>query len=160
METFSALLALCAGNSPVTCEFPTQRPMTWSFDVFSDLRLNKQLRKQSRSWWFVTPLRSLWCHCNNSLAATYSDICPIWMWSRRSFKYFCFFKNIPGEDIHTNKTFIISISFPHIPFIGCLRCGSVSPKCHVGSAWPDICVLGSQQGLGGNDNELMINIAA
>ena len=52
METFSALLALCAGNSPVTGEFPTQRPVTWSFDVFFDLRLNKCLSKQSRGWWF------------------------------------------------------------------------------------------------------------
>ena len=33
METFSVLLALCAGNSPVTGEFPTQRPVTRSFDV-------------------------------------------------------------------------------------------------------------------------------
>ena len=37
METFSALLAFCAGNSPVTGEFPTQRPVTRSFDVFFDL---------------------------------------------------------------------------------------------------------------------------
>ena len=43
METFSALLALCAGNSPVTGEFPSQRPVTWSFDVFFDLHLNKRL---------------------------------------------------------------------------------------------------------------------
>ena len=40
METFSALLAICAGKSPVPGEFPTQRPMTRSFDVFFDLRLN------------------------------------------------------------------------------------------------------------------------
>ena len=33
METFSALLAICAGNSPASCEFPTQRPVTRSFDV-------------------------------------------------------------------------------------------------------------------------------
>ena len=39
METFSALLALCAGNSPVSGEFPAQRPVTRSFDVFFDLRL-------------------------------------------------------------------------------------------------------------------------
>ena len=39
METFSALLAFCAGNSPVTGEFPAQRPMTQSFGVFFDLRL-------------------------------------------------------------------------------------------------------------------------
>ena len=37
METFSTLLALCEGNSPVTGEFPSQRPVTWSFDVFFDL---------------------------------------------------------------------------------------------------------------------------
>ena len=42
METFSALLAICAGNSPVTGELPTQRPVTRSFDVFFDLRLNKR----------------------------------------------------------------------------------------------------------------------
>ena len=34
METFSALLAICAGNSPVTGEFPVQRPVKQSFDVF------------------------------------------------------------------------------------------------------------------------------
>ena len=38
METFSALLAFCVGNSPVTGEFPAQRPVTWSFVVFFDLR--------------------------------------------------------------------------------------------------------------------------
>ena len=40
METFSAQLAICAGNSAVPDEFPTQRPVTRSFDVFFDLRLN------------------------------------------------------------------------------------------------------------------------
>ena len=43
METFSALLTICAGNSPVPGEFPAQRPVTRSFDVFFDLRLNKRL---------------------------------------------------------------------------------------------------------------------
>ena len=33
METFSALLAICAGISPVTGEFPSQWPVTGSFDV-------------------------------------------------------------------------------------------------------------------------------
>ena len=56
METFSALLALCAGNSPVTGEFPAQRPVTRSFDVFFDLRLNKRLSKQSWGYWFETPI--------------------------------------------------------------------------------------------------------
>ena len=51
METFSALLAICAGNSPVPGEFPTQRPVTRSIDVFFDLRLNKRLSKKSWGWW-------------------------------------------------------------------------------------------------------------
>ena len=50
METLSALLAICAGNSPGTGEFPEQRSATRSFDVFFDLRLNKRLRKQSWGW--------------------------------------------------------------------------------------------------------------
>ena len=51
METFSALLALCAGNSPVTGQFPTQRPVPRSFDVFFDLRLNQRLSIQWSSWY-------------------------------------------------------------------------------------------------------------
>ena len=47
MEAFSALLALCAGNSPVTGEFPSQGPVTRGFDVSFYLRLNKRLSKQS-----------------------------------------------------------------------------------------------------------------
>ena len=43
---------------------PTQRPVTRSFDVFSDLRLNKRLSKQTQSWWFETQSWSLWRHCN------------------------------------------------------------------------------------------------
>ena len=63
METFSVLLAICAGNSSVIGEFPTQRPVTRSFDVFFDLCLNKRLSKQSWGWWFETPWRSLRRHC-------------------------------------------------------------------------------------------------
>ena len=36
METFSALLAICAGNSPVTGEFPAQRPVTRIWDLRRD----------------------------------------------------------------------------------------------------------------------------
>ena len=65
METFSALLAICAGNSPVPSEFPAQRPVTQSFDVFFDLRLNIRLNKQSRRMGFETPSCSLWRHYND-----------------------------------------------------------------------------------------------
>ena len=46
METFSALLALCVGYSPASGEFPAQRPVTRSFDIFFDLHLNKRLSEQ------------------------------------------------------------------------------------------------------------------
>ena len=42
----------------------TQRPVTRSIDVFFDLRFNRRLSKQSRCWWFKTPSRPLWRHCN------------------------------------------------------------------------------------------------
>ena len=56
METFPALLAICAGNSPVTGEFAAQRPVTQSFDVFFDLRLAKRLSKNGEA-------SDLRCHC-------------------------------------------------------------------------------------------------
>ena len=62
METFSALLAICAGNSVVTGESPAQRPVTWSFGVFFDLRLTRRLSKQWWGWWFETPACPLWRH--------------------------------------------------------------------------------------------------
>ena len=63
METFSALLALCAGNSPVISEFPAQWQVMQSFDAFFDLCLNKRLSKQSWGWWFEKPSCSLWRLC-------------------------------------------------------------------------------------------------
>ena len=71
METFSALLAICAGNSPVPGEFPAQMPVKRSFDVFFDLRLNKRLSKQSWGWWFETLSRPLWRHCNDQYNLTH-----------------------------------------------------------------------------------------
>ena len=60
METFSALLALLVGNSPVTDESPSQRPVTQTFGVFFDLLPNKRLSKQSWRWWFEMPLLLLY----------------------------------------------------------------------------------------------------
>ena len=71
METIFTLLALCTGNSPVTGEFFSQRPVTRSFDVFFYLRLNKRLSKQSWGWWLETPSRSLCRHFNAS---------HMWVW--------------------------------------------------------------------------------
>ena len=63
MEIFFALLAFCAGNSSVTGEFPSRKPVAQSFDGFFDLRLNQQLSKQWRRQWFETPSRSVSHHC-------------------------------------------------------------------------------------------------
>ena len=79
METFSALLAICAGNSPVPGEFPTQRPVTRSFDVFFDQRSNKRLSKHWRGWWFETQSCPLWRHRNglriHAFLVVYGLIC-------------------------------------------------------------------------------------
>ena len=75
METFSALLAICAGNLPVTGEFPAQRPVMRSFDVFFHLHLNKQLSKQSWGWWFETSSHPLWCHCNETEETNKTSLC-------------------------------------------------------------------------------------
>ena len=85
-----ALLALCMGNSPVTGEFPSQRPVTRSFE----LRLNEGLSKQSRRRWFKTPSRSLWRHCNVAVVFKWlkADIFPIiyldTLYSERLIHYF------------------------------------------------------------------------
>ena len=64
METFSASLAFCGRNSPITGELPSQRPVTRNFDVFFDVCLNKRLNKHLRRRWFETPSRAIWRHCN------------------------------------------------------------------------------------------------
>ena len=64
MKTFSALLALYAGNSSVTGEIPSHRPVTRSFYGFFICALNKPWCKQSWGWWFEAPSRSLWRHFN------------------------------------------------------------------------------------------------
>ena len=77
METFAALLVLCAGSSPVTGGFPTQRPVTWSFDVFFDLRLNKLLSKQLWGWWFETLLCPWWRRSNESWVPAVLEACGV-----------------------------------------------------------------------------------
>ena len=84
METFSALLPICAGTSPIPGEFPAQRPVMRSFDVFFDLRQNKQLRKQSWGWWSKMPSSSLWRHRNyqNPLLPCVKLVNLLWNYKR------------------------------------------------------------------------------
>ena len=69
METFSVLLALCEGYSPVNS--PHKRQWRGAL-MFS---LNKRLSKQSWGWWFETPSRSLWRHCNGHQGIWYRHSC-------------------------------------------------------------------------------------
>ena len=69
-------------------EFPAQRPVTRSFDVFFDMRPNKWLSKQPWGWWFETPSWSLWRQCNghnlqNVDHFVHASICQI----RSTFQY-------------------------------------------------------------------------
>ena len=111
METFSALLAICAGNSPVTGEFPAQRPVTRSFDVFFDMCLHKQLSKQSWAWWFETWSRPLWRH-NNVTATSY------WLnqWILiNEVMWLYFTANAPGTILYfhfQNNTFKVTATSP------------------------------------------------
>ena len=68
---------LC-GKSPLPGEFPTQRPVTRSFDVFYDLRLNKRLSKQWWGWWFETQSRPLWRHRNGTAMSLYDSVDALW----------------------------------------------------------------------------------
>ena len=63
METFSGHLPFVRGIHRPPVNSP-QRPVTRSFDVFFDLRLNEWLRKKSWGWWFETPSRPLLRHSN------------------------------------------------------------------------------------------------
>ena len=120
METFSVILALCAGNSPVTDDFLSQRPVTRSFDVLLDLNLNKRLSKQSRRWWFDTTSYPLWRHCNGQRAFSgwywdnimgYFFIVTVELYKLMCYNGSCYWKTLMCIDhnVHyagTNLTFI------------------------------------------------------
>ena len=118
METFSALLALCARNSPVIGKFPSQTQVTRSFDIFFDLRLNTRLSKQSWGWWFETPSRLSWRHCN-VFQPHYSDF--TWeSWSPNSPANWLF----PRELVYANNTHV-SVPWRHIE-LDYVPCNSVT----------------------------------
>ena len=104
IETFSALLATCVGNSPVTGEFPAHRPVTRSFDVFFDLRLNKRLNKQSWGWWFETSSHPLWRNYNGRFDTImiHRSLYPgTWFSDNRSVRAFAGFAKDRVPDIDT-----------------------------------------------------------
>ena len=96
-------------TGPLSGEFPAQRPVTRSFDVFFDLRLNKRLSKQSWGWWFETPSRPLWRYCT-CLPRRLVSTCTISA-SRiyRKYKYILVFPYVKGEAKGYNKDYIYCI---------------------------------------------------
>ena len=104
MERYSALLTICVGNSPVPGEFPAQGPVTRSFDVFFDLRLNKRLSKQSWGWWFETLSRPL---CAISVVTKYSGIFKftqfLWKDIPRYWPFVCGIHRSPVNSPHKDQ---------------------------------------------------------
>ena len=88
METFSVLLALCEGNPLVTGEFPSQRPVTRSFDVFFDLCLNNRDTADLRCHHAYYAVTVMWIESCSSTSCIY-------MWAPPSL--------IPHLDSWTNK---------------------------------------------------------
>ena len=64
-KSFKKLLCKRCHRRPMNS--PHKGPVTRSFDVFYDLRLNKRLSKQSWGWWFEALSCPLWRHCNVQL---------------------------------------------------------------------------------------------
>ena len=90
-----ALLAICVGISPVPGEFPAQRPVTRSLDVFFDLRLNIWLSKQWWGWWFGTLSHPLWRH----RVMVYCEYCVIeWLWNLEM-TYLCWFDSYDSNPV-------------------------------------------------------------
>ena len=85
-------------------EFPAQRPVTRSFDVFFDLRPNKRLSKQPWGWWFETSSWSLWRQCNDGNPYTGKTAYLTWggMWRPQS---------LPAVTQYFNQ------NFTHHPFL-------------------------------------------
>ena len=139
METFSMLLAICGGNSPVTGEFPTQRPVTRSFDVLFDLRLNKRLSKQSGGWWFETLSRSLWCHCNDFVPLPWqNDICELFIERFKTYTNYEYQIYIPRfvKDITHYWGQVMHICITILGYIG--SDNGLSPIRPLGTNWSQI----------------------
>ena len=81
METFPRYWSFVRGIHRSPLNSPDRGPVTRSFDIFFDLRLNKWLSKPSRRWWFETPSRSVWRHCNVIDLLSGRKICTYIFWA-------------------------------------------------------------------------------
>ena len=93
METFSNSMALCEGNPSFTGGFPSQKPMTRSFDGFFDLHLNKRLSNQSKRRQFETPSASFMTSSWLRLLVAKSNGSPM-CFEQIWFERVCMFRNM------------------------------------------------------------------
>ena len=133
---------LSVENSPVASEFSTQRPVTRSFDIFCDLCLNKMFSKQPWGWWFETPSRPSWRHCNGvneESAVLYFCEVLTWNWVTIEYHFWCipfspwiasisyksalvcvwnYFSQLTLTEIsnHWQATSTVVLSFCHLPW--------------------------------------------
>ena len=108
-------------------EFPAQRPVTRSFDVFFDLRPNKRLSKQPWGWWFETPSWSLWRQCN-ALSTSCVHEAPLCVTCARNIVF------------QHKLTFVLMLSVCVCVFNVC-GCAALS-VCHMSSHWIRLCFRG------------------
>ena len=114
MEPFSALLVLCAGNSPVTGEFPHKGQWRGALMFSLICAWINGWVNQSWGWWFETPSRPLWCHCNGmSLSWTHQTNFAVMKWVIINFVIITIFlqwhnDNLLCYEIRLNDYFIIS----------------------------------------------------
>ena len=99
-------------------EFPAQRPVTRSFDVFSDLRLNKRLSKQPWSWWFETPPWSLWRHCNVIAAGDIRQLADVISTVMATIRFKSHTMYTPDQHTHWGRDKMAAIS--QRPFFNCI----------------------------------------
>ena len=119
METFSALLALYAGISPVTGELPSQSQWRGALMFSFICAWTNGWPKKSRCRLFETPSRPLWRHCNGWCALFWclmSLLLLLWClyrWAFNSFwttnltflkmdRYFQYFCHVYLVDFHTS----------------------------------------------------------
>ena len=139
METFSVLLAICSKNLPVTGEFPTQRLVTRSFDVFFYLCLTKRVSKQSRGWWFETPPRLSRRHHNENLDS-YACRCVFVNWWRVKAKIRKPVSDNRESGVDIDQTSIWCKSFGSKLPLGPLLSGILDP-CHTGISFAYISLI-------------------
>ena len=104
------------------------RPVTRSFDVLFDLRLNERLNKQSWGWWFETLLRPLWRH-SNEIRFPSTTAAVLWIWKKyienhqtfNTYKGYCMSQILITEDDSHNDNLLYRIASGNLIMLASLN---------------------------------------